>query len=142
MKKIDKLIVIVCAVFMVAGSDLASAACTQAEAAGTWRVNGLLWDKFGDDETESIKCKIKVSSSGGISASKSICKVFGAGDVAVTGGKVVVANNCKISGNLETAGGTIKFRSGQMDRSKNSFAILGVDTVLSYFEFYLDGIRQ
>ena len=56
MKKIDKLIVIVCAVFMVAGSGLAAAACTQADAAGTWRVNGVLWDKFGDAETESIKC--------------------------------------------------------------------------------------
>ncbi len=142
MKKIDKLIVIVCAVFMAAGSNLAVAACTQADAAGTWRVNGLLWDKYGFDETESIKCKIRVSSSGGISGSKSTCKVFGAGTFDVTGGKVVMASNCSISGNLKANQETIKFRSGQMDRSKNSFAILGVDTVLSNFEFYLDGIRQ
>lgn len=142
MKKIDKLIIAVCAAFMVAGSGQAAASCSQTDAAGTWRVNGLLWDKFGVDETESIKCKIKVSSSGGISASKSTCKVFGAGTVDVTGGKVVMASNCAISGNLKTNEGTIKFRSGQMDRSKNSFAILGVDTVFSFFEFYLDGIRQ
>ena len=142
MKKIEKLIVIVCAVFMVAGSGLAAAACTQLDAKGTWRVNGVLWDKYGFDETESIKCKIKVGSSGGISTSKSSCKVFGGGTVAVTGGKVVMANNCAISGNLQTNQGRINFRSGQMDRSKNSFAILGVDSVLSFFEFYLDGIRQ
>jgi len=142
MKNIDKLIAIVCAVFLVAGSGIAAASCTQLDAKGTWRVNGLLWDKFGFDETESIKCKIKVGSSGGISASKSTCKVFGAGTVNVTGGSVGVASNCTISGNLQTNQGRINFRSGQMDRSKNSFAILGVDSDLSYFEFYLDGIRQ
>lgn len=142
MNKIDKLIIAVCAVFMVAGSGQAAASCSQADAAGTWRINGVVWDQEGVDETESIKCKIKVTSAGNISGSKSICTVFGAGTVDVSGGNVALAKNCSISGKLKTNGGTVKFRSGQMDRSKDSFAILGVDTVLSYFEFYLDGIRQ
>jgi len=139
MKIINRLVVVVCAVVMAAGSNLVAASCSQSDAKGTWRVNGLQWDKFRTDETESIACKLKVGSSGGISPSKSSCKVFGAGNIDVTGGKVVMAKNCAVSGNLQTNQGTVKFRSGQMDRSKDSMAILGV---LDDFEFYLDAIKQ
>ena len=142
MKTINKFVVAVSAVFMVAGPGLAAAACTQSDAAGTWRVHGVVWDRDGNDETESIKCKLKVGSSGGISASKSSCKVYGGGNVSVTGGKVVMARNCAVSGNLQTNQGRINFRSGQMDRSNNSIGLLGVDSVDSNFEFYLDAIRQ
>jgi len=142
MKIINRFVVVICVVVMAAASNLVAASCSQSDAKGTWRVNGMLWDRDGIDETESITCKLKVGSSGGISSSKSSCNVYRGGNVNVTGGNILIASNCTVTGKLKTSQGTVKIRSGQMDRSKDSVTMLGVDTALDYFEFYLDAIRQ
>jgi len=142
MNKLNKLVVVFCSILLFAGSSIAAASCKQADAKGTWRVHGVVWDVFGVDETESFKCKIKIGSSGGVSASKSTCKVFTAGSVDVTGGNVVMASNCAMTGKMITVAGTIKFRSGQMDRSKNSFTAVGVDSLEDDLEYFISGIRQ
>lgn len=142
MKKANKLVIVLCAVFLVAGSDLVAAACTRSDAKGTWQVQGIIWDKAGVDATVSLKCKLKVGSKGGISSSKSTCSIFGEGTIDVTGGNIVVARNCAVLGNVKTIEGTVKFRTGQMDRSKNSFAVLAVDPIETNYEIYLDAIRQ
>jgi len=142
MKKFNKVVVVFCSILLFAGSGIAAAACSQVNAKGTWRVHGLVWDVLGVDETESFNCKLKIGSSGGVSASKSTCRVFREGTVDVTGGKVVMASNCTMSGKLKTISGTVKFRSGQMDRSKNSFTAVGVDSLEANLEYFISGVRQ
>lgn len=149
MKKINKLIVVFFSILLFAGSGIAVAACNQAEAKGTWRVNGMLWGEVGiEQRTTSIKCKFKLGSGGGISASKSSCKIFDLDSVGsvstldVTGGRLVIAKNCTISGQLTVTDGGLRIRSGQMDRSKNSFTILAVDTDAGTTQVFFDGKRQ
>lgn len=141
MKMINK-VVVVCSICLLAGTGSVAAACNQADAKGTWRVHAINWNSFdGAIQQAAFKCKLKIGSEGEIVASKSACKVPSGSVVDVTGGHLVMAGNCKISGNLDTDGG-INFTSGQMDRSKNSFTILGESALDADYKFFFDGIKQ
>jgi len=137
-----KYVVCLCTVFMLAGSGITAAACSQSDAKGTWRVHMLIWDIAFAERPYSGICKLKVGSSGSISTSKSVCKVYGEGTVPVLGGKIVMDSNCGMKGNMSTPAGPVKIRSGRMDRSKNSFTALGVDPGDSNSEMFLQAVRQ
>ena len=142
MKKMKNIVVGLGSILMLAGSGISVAACSQADAKGTWRVHMMIWDLNFAERPFSGVCKLKVGSSGGISTSKSICKVYGEGTVPVTGGKIVMDSQCGMKGNLSTIAGPVKFRAGRMDRSKNSFTVLGVDPGDSNSEMFLQAVRQ
>ena len=105
-------------------------------------MHAINWNSFNGSTPQVVfKCKLKVGSDGEIVASKSICKALPGGSIDVTGGHLVVASNCKISGNVEADVG-INITSGQMDRSRNSFTFIGESALDADFKFFFNGIKQ
>lgn len=127
----------------------AEAACTQADATGTWHVMGFSVDSnLGGVEWD--RCKIRASSTGSIVASASSC-VFrysgGKYSANVSSGSIRVGAACNVSGSVRvciSGSGCVSLRIeyGQLDRGKTVMSFVGniVESPSSLYSF--TGIKQ
>lgn len=122
------------------------AACTQADATGTWMVSGISTVTYDAPNHEQASfttfCKLKVNSAGVFTRMGSTCQTsIGAAGVA---GKMVVGKTCQVKAfpmkgfapnGLELYTFTVDYMS--IDRSKNNFHATGnkgsAETALAQF---------
>lgn len=99
----------------------AGATCVQSEAAGTWRVYSI---SLTSGEAWWTRCNVFVTSTG-VVRTKSFCYDHTGEKFYASGGRVNLAQGCRLYGYLDGAGVRNRLVDGQMDRDKLTFSGVG-----------------
>ena len=135
---------------------LVQAACSQSDLKGTWFTYSLSVDSFvtGDPSltvsSMTNRCKVKVSSSGDIVASKSSCKFrdqVGKDPLNITSGEIKVNPRCKLNGSITmeligTSSITLILESGALAKDKTTFSAVGYSEVEPDVITHMTAVKQ
>ncbi|MBI5460760.1 MAG: hypothetical protein HY941_01065 [Gammaproteobacteria bacterium] len=130
-------------------SGLASAACTQADLAGTWYAIGVGGDVNAGTFDEIDRCKVRVGSTGGVIATGSSCSFRGGSGTDtsnITGGSLALSSSCAVTGSIRFCNAygcaSIRIQYAQMERGKDAFAMAGYITSSPSDVGFLQVIKQ
>lgn len=107
----------------------ASAACTQADIAGAWRV---FTSTIGERDNYWIDCRLQLRENGAIRIRQSTCigselETENRPPLVITGGRFVLRNDCSMTGRIVTeSDGIDEFVAGQMTLSRDAIHGIGV----------------
>ena len=135
---------------------LVQAACSQSDLKGTWFTYSLSVDSFvTEDHSLTVssmtnRCKVKVSSSGDIVASKSSCKFrdqVGKDPLNITSGDIKVNPKCKLKGSITmelfgTSSITLILESGALAKDKTTFSAVGYSEVEPDVITHMTAVKQ
>ena len=128
---------------------LVHAGCSQSDMTGTWYAYSMSADSAGYYYPQTNQCKVKISSSGSIVASKSSCKmrsITGLVAVNITGGSIKVNSSCKLSGSMKISSvygnDTIKLEFGSAAKDKRTLSLVGYDVDDPTYISYLSAVKQ
>ena len=136
-------------ILYIFSQQLAQAACSQPELAGTWYTYSMSVDSYAVYASRTNRCKIKLNSTGSIVASKSSCKLrdySGVFTVPVAGGDIKVKSNCSLNGNIKliTPDGisTVVMDYGRSAKEKQAFSVVVYDNHIPDFISHLIAVKR
>ena len=137
------------ALLVIFGASQSYAACTQADLAGTWYMNGVSGNVWWGEFWETDFCKVRVNSEGKVRNSDSQCQVrdnLGKYTVDIAGGELTIASSCLIKGKIQYCDGeacvNLKIDNGRLDKGKTVLTIVGRDSDNAFVTRFLTGVKK